>query len=93
MLLSTVGLTAVSQYRTLREKEVSPQTCNMELGFVRYLLNRAAEDSKLEVAPRRKIPKVEGKHNKAIADQGYQSIMAAGRRMSADTSSVCVKPA
>ena len=69
--LSEIGLTALATYRTKREKEITNRktpisfvTVNRELGFVRYLLNRAVADKKVDRVPVIELPKEEGRERR-----------------------------
>ena len=75
--LSEIRLTAISEYRVRREKEVSFVTTNRELGFVRYLLNRAMEDGVLDVAPRIRLKSEKDRpHTRSATPEEYATILA-----------------
>ena len=75
--LGEIKLTAISEYRIRREKEVSFVTANRELAFVRYLLNRAMEDGALEVAPRIRLKSEKGRARaRTVSPDEYGAILA-----------------
>jgi len=77
MPLVDIKLTAISAYRVKRETEVSFVTCNRELGFVRFLLNRALEDGVLEATPRIRLKSERDRsHTRPVTSEEYAAILA-----------------
>src|SRR5262249_28536634 len=74
--LRDINLGMIQQYRDARKAEgISLSTRNLAVGFLRYLLNLAADHDVLESVPRIKLHG-ERKEQSTVTDEEYAAILA-----------------